>query len=226
MIYYVEDDENIRNLAVYALEQAGLQVRGFECATQLYQANAELLPELFLLDIMLPEEDGIEILKNLRKQPATAHIPVMMITAKSAEYDVVLGLDSGADDYLAKPFGMMELVSRVNALLRRWAASSSQQDEALVVGSVSLTPNCRQVFVEQRSVALTFKEFELLRFLMENVNLVFTRDHLLESIWGWGFGLNSRTVDVHIQTLRQKLGEGADIIKTVRGVGYRVSDNT
>ncbi|MDR3053677.1 MAG: response regulator transcription factor [Coriobacteriales bacterium] len=234
MIYYVEDDENIRNLAVYALEQAGLQVRGFERASQLYKANAELLPELFLLDIMLPEEDGIAILKQLRAQPATALIPVMMITAKSAEYDVVLGLDSGADDYLTKPFGMMELVSRVNALLRRGAAAgatpsptqSAQKDEAVHVGPVALIPNRRQVLVGQQAVSLTFKEFELLRFLMENVNLVFTRDHLLESIWGWDFGVNSRTVDVHIQTLRQKLGEGASIIQTVRGVGYRVSDDT
>jgi two-component system alkaline phosphatase synthesis response regulator PhoP len=221
MIYYVEDDENVRNLAVYALEQSGLEVKGFSSSDELYRAIAEATPDLFLLDIMLPGEDGIAILKNLRRQSATAVIPVMMITAKSAEYDVVTGLDNGADDYLTKPFGMMELVSRANALLRRGQAAR-RRDDSLHVGPVALSVSRRQVFVEQRDVLLTYKEFELLRFLMENVDLVFTRGHLLESIWGWNFGGNTRTVDVHIQTLRQKLGSGAGIIETIRGVGYRV----
>ncbi|MDR2108340.1 MAG: response regulator transcription factor [Coriobacteriales bacterium] len=221
MIYYVEDDENIRNLAIYALEQNGLQVRGFAASDELYRANAEALPNLFLLDIMLPDEDGIAILKNLRKHSATAEIPVMMLTAKSAEYDVVTGLDNGADDYLTKPFGMMELVSRVNALLRRGPATQ-RRDDRLSNGPVVLSTARREVTANGDAVMLTYKEFELLRFLMENAGLVFTRGHLLESIWGWDFGGNTRTVDVHVQTLRQKLGESASIIETVRGVGYRV----
>ena len=221
IIYYVEDDDNIRNLAIYALEQNGLQVHGFSSYGALCQANAEALPDLYLLDIMLPDEDGITILKKLRSQATTAEIPVMMLTAKSAEYDVVTGLDNGADDYLTKPFGMMELVSRVNALLRRGRAVQ-HKDNSLTVGSVVLSVSRREVTVNGREIQLTYKEFELLRFLMENGDLVFTRDHLLEAIWGWNFGGNTRTVDVHIQTLRQKLGEGASIIVTARGVGYRV----
>jgi len=221
MIYYVEDDENIRNLAIYALEQSGLEVKGFCASREFYNACDNELPDCILLDIMLPEEDGLSILRTLRAQKATCDIPVMMITARGAEYDIVTGLDHGADDYLTKPFGMMELVSRVNALLRRGAHAREQHSDELHIGSVVLSNSKHRVSVGGRTVNLTFKEFELLRFLMSNVDLVFTREQLLESIWGWNFEGNTRTVDVHIQTLRQKLKESADIIETIRGVGYR-----
>ncbi|MCL2756508.1 MAG: response regulator transcription factor [Coriobacteriia bacterium] len=222
MIYYVEDDENIRNLAVYALSQAGLEVKGFSSSRELYSACNTQLPDVVLLDIMLPGEDGITTLRTLRSQNVTRNLPIMMITAKSAEYDVVIGLDSGADDYLCKPFGMMELVSRVNALLRRGDRDSEHPCDEIRVGSVMLSTSRRRVMVNDKATYLTFKEFELLRFLMSNTGYVFTREHLLESVWGWNFEGNTRTVDVHIQTLRQKLAEGASIIETVRGVGYRV----
>ena len=224
VIYYVEDDENIRNLAVYALEQNGLEVRGFATARELYAACDTQLPNCVLLDIMLPEEDGIAALRTLRAQAATSEIPVMMITARSAEYDIVTGLDSGADDYLTKPFGMMELVSRVNALLRRGGRTTARLHDERCIGPVSLSPGKHMVTVDGQAITLTFKEFELLRFLMDNVGLVFTRERLLESLWGWDFEGNTRTVDVHIQTLRQKLGAGAGIIETVRGVGYRATN--
>ena len=224
MIYYVEDDENIRNLAVYALEQAGLEVKGFTSSKEMFAACDVQLPDAILLDIMLPGEDGISTLRTLRSQKATCDIPIMMITAKSAEYDVVTGLDSGADEYLTKPFGMMELVSRVNALLRRGGHGTGRQSDEIQIGVVALSDSRHRVTVDGNTIHLTFKEFELLRFLMNNPDLVFTREHLLESIWGWNFEGNTRTIDVHIQTLRQKLGEGADIIETVRGVGYRASN--
>jgi len=226
MIYYVEDDPNIRNLAVYALEQAGLTAKGFSTAQELYHACQIELPELFLLDIMLPEEDGISILRHLRSQQTTRDIPVMMLTAKGTEFDVVTGLDSGADDYLAKPFGMMELVSRVNALLRRSNRESGQDGyEVLRAQTLELSPSKRSVTVDGESVNLTFKEFELLRMLLENRGLVLSREQLLELVWGWHYSGNTRTVDVHIQTLRQKLGDASSLIETVRGVGYRVKES-
>ena len=222
MIYYVEDDLNVRNLTMYALRQAGMEVEGFSTARELYKACENKLPQLFLLDIMLPEEDGISILEHLRKQSKTAQTPVMMITAKGTEFDVVTGLDSGADDYLVKPFGMMELVSRVNALLRRHtSAQDSSADRSITVGPVTLSSKHHSVTVDGEDIALTLKEFELLRFLMENPGLVFTRDQILETLWGWSYEGNTRTIDVHIQTLRHKLGSGASIVETVRGVGYR-----
>ena len=223
MIYYVEDDLNVRNLTIYALNRAGMEVHGFATARELYEACENSLPEMFLLDIMLPEEDGISILKHLRNQPATALTPIMMMTAKGTEFDVVTGLDSGADDYLIKPFGMMELVSRVNALLRRFSSDKdSFVDKAMTIGPVTLSSRLHSVTVDGQDVMLTFKEFELLRYLMENPGLVFTRDQILETLWGWSYEGNTRTIDVHIQTLRQKLGSGASIIETVRGIGYRV----
>lgn len=226
MIYYVEDDPNIRNLATYALEQAGLKTQGFSAAEELYAACQIELPELFLLDIMLPHEDGISILRHLRDQQATKDIPVMMLTAKGTEFDVVTGLDSGADDYLAKPFGMMELVSRVNALLRRSGKESGQDGyEVLRAEGLALTPSKRSVTVNDEPVTLTFKEFELLRMLLENRGLVLSREQLLELVWGWSYSGNTRTVDVHIQTLRQKLGEAGSLIETIRGVGYRVKES-
>lgn len=222
MIYYVEDDLNIRNLTIYALKQAGMEVVGFATARELYKACDHRLPRLFLLDIMLPDEDGISILQHLRAQAATAEIPVMMITAKGTEFDVVTGLDSGADDYLIKPFGMMELVSRVNALLRRCPqAQDAQSDKGITLGSVTLSSKRHTVIVEGQEITLTLKEFELLRFLMENSGLVFSREQILETVWGWSYEGNTRTIDVHIQTLRHKLGSGASLIETVRGVGYR-----
>ncbi|HIW76591.1 MULTISPECIES: response regulator transcription factor [Gordonibacter] len=226
MIYYVEDDTNIRDLTVYALKQAGFEAQGFPAAGEFFAACKERLPELVLLDIMLPEIDGLEILHMLRAESATKHLPVMMLTAKGTEFDTVCGLDAGADDYLAKPFGMMELVSRVNALLRRASAPASAPDDELTCGPVSLTVSAHTVSVNGESVTLTLKEFDLLRTLMQNEGHVLSRSQLLEDVWGMTYVGETRTVDVHVQTLRQKLaaaGEGADaLIQTVRGVGYCV----
>ncbi|MDR0308821.1 MAG: response regulator transcription factor, partial [Coriobacteriales bacterium] len=209
---------------VYALKQAGLEVQGFGKAEEFYAAleSQAAQPELILLDIMLPDEDGIQILNHLRSQESSADIPIMMITAKGSEYDVVVGLDAGADDYMVKPFGMMELVSRVNALLRRGAKTDAADlPLPLREGDIELWPRKHMVFVAGQPVDLTLKEFDLLRFLMENPGLVFTREHLLESLWGWSFGGNTRTIDVHVQTLRHKLGPSGKLVETVRGLGYR-----
>ena len=225
MIYYVEDDTNIRDLTVYALRQAGFEAQGFPAAEEFFVACRERLPELVLLDIMLPEVDGLEILHVLRDDPATKSLPVMMLTAKGTEFDTVCGLDAGADDYLAKPFGMMELVSRVNALLRRAGAPAAARDE-LTCGPVVLTVSAHTVSVGGQPGALTLKEFDLLRALMQNEGRVLSRRQLLEDVWGVTYVGETRTVDVHVQTLRQKLAaasDGADaLIQTVRGVGYCV----
>lgn len=225
MIYYVEDDTNIRDLTVYALRQAGFEAQGFPAAEEFFVACRERLPELVLLDIMLPEVDGLEMLHVLRDDPATKRLPVMMLTAKGTEFDTVCGLDAGADDYLAKPFGMMELVSRVNALLRRAGAPAAARDE-LSCGPVVLTASAHTVSVDGQPVALTLKEFDLLRALMQNEGRVLSRRQLLEDVWGVTYVGETRTVDVHVQTLRQKLAAasvGADaLIQTVRGVGYCV----
>lgn len=225
MIYYVEDDTNIRDLTVYALTQGGFEARGFAAAGEFFAACKERLPELVLLDIMLPEVDGLEILHTLREDAATKHLPVMMLTAKGTEFDTVSGLDAGADDYLAKPFGMMELVSRVNALLRRAQAPAvAAADDELSCGPVALSTSSHTVTVGDVPVALTLKEFDLLRALLQHTGHVLSRSQLLEDVWGMTYVGETRTVDVHIQTLRQKLaaaGEGADaLICTVRGVGY------
>lgn len=230
MIYYLEDDEQIRNLTLYTLSQTGHETRGFSRAAEMDVALTQAVPDLFLLDVMLPDEDGISVLKRLRDDPRTAGVPVMMLTAKSTEYDTVTGLDAGADDYLAKPFGMMELISRVNALLRRASrdAESSVRlvsGESLEAGPISLDPASYRVVVSGEEVHLTHKEFEMLRYLMENRGIVVSRDKLLEHVWGYGIAGETRTVDAHVQTLRKKLGE-ADrdavlFIETVRGVGYR-----
>ncbi|MBC2889949.1 response regulator transcription factor [Gordonibacter massiliensis (ex Traore et al. 2017)] len=226
MIYYVEDDTNIRDLTVYALKQAGFEAAGFPAAGEFFAACKRRLPELVLLDIMLPEVDGLEILHLLREDPATKHLPVMMLTAKGTEFDTVSGLDAGADDYLAKPFGMMELVSRVNALMRRAAAPAVAADDEFSCGPVSLTVSSHDVTVDGEPVTLTLKEFDLLRTLMQNEGHVLSRRQLLEDVWGMTYVGETRTVDVHIQTLRQKLaaaGAGSDAyIQTVRGVGYCV----
>ena len=210
---------------MYALRQAGFEAQGFPAAEEFFAACKERLPELVLLDIMLPEVDGLEILHVLRDDPATKRLPVMMLTAKGTEFDTVCGLDAGADDYLAKPFGMMELVSRVNALLRRAGAPAAARDE-LSCGSVVLTASAHTVSVDGQPVALTLKEFDLLRALMQNEGRVLSRRQLLEDVWGVTYVGETRTVDVHVQTLRQKLAaasDGADaLIQTVRGVGYCV----
>lgn len=219
MIYYVEDDNNIRDLVVYTLRQTGLEARGFSAAGAFFAAVQEAMPELILLDIMLPGEDGLSILKRLRSSAQTAAIPVIMITARDTEYDTVVGLDAGADDYIAKPFGMMELVARVKAMLRRVAAKADA--ESITVNGLTVDARRHQVTVAGEPVQLTLKEFELLRFLMENRGVAFTREKLLERVWDLGYGGGTRTVDVHVQTLRQKLGAAGAMIETVRGVGYR-----
>lgn len=219
MIYCVEDDESIRELMVYTLNFTGFESRGFPDAAEFRTGMQDRLPELILLDIMLPGEDGISILKRLKASPNTAEIPVIMATAKGSEYDKVLGLDLGADDYLAKPFGMMEMVSRVKAVLRR--TGPRENKTLLSAGGITLDKSRHKVTVEGREALLTLKEYELLLLLMENPEMVFTRDRLLSSVWQADAALETRTVDVHVGTLRTKLGTAGSCIKTVRGVGYR-----
>ena len=223
MIYYVEDDENIRELVVYTLGQTGLPARGFADGAAFWTALGERLPSLILLDIMLPGEDGLAILKKLRGELRTSSIPVMMITARGAEYDKVSGLDLGADDYLAKPFGMAELVARVKALLRRASADASAA-ETLALGGLRVDQKRHAVHADGREITLTLKEFSLLTRLMERPGQVFSREQLLATVWGYEYEGGTRTVDVHIQTLRSKLGRCGEMIQTVRGVGYRLGD--
>lgn len=220
MIYCVEDDSNIRELVVYTLESTGMKARGFEDGRKFTEALAFETPELVLLDIMLPGEDGIEILKKLRNSAKTKDIPVIMVTAKGSEYEKVIGLDTGADDYITKPFGMMELVSRIKAVLRRTIREKT--DTKYRVGNLSIDVEKHKVKVDGETVTLTLKEFELLEKLMKNRHIVLTRDRLLEEIWGYDFTGETRTVDVHVRTLRQKLGTAGELIETVRGVGYRI----
>ncbi len=219
MIYCVEDDASIRELMVYALNASGFSALGLECAEALWQQLAKEQPELILLDIMLPDEDGISILKKLRAAPSTADVPVILATAKGTEFDKVIGLDLGADDYLAKPFGMMEMVSRVRAVLRR---AVKDESPALSLGALYLNPSTHMAMVDGESVELTYKEFEMLYMLMSNPGRVFTRQHFLTSIWDQDYDGETRTVDVHIRNLRQKLGKCGDYINTVRGVGYKM----
>ena len=221
MIYCVEDDNGIRDLMTYTLAVSGYEAKGFPDSTGLWEALHTVRPELIMLDIMLPGEDGITILKKLRESSATADIPVIMATAKGTEYDKVIGLDLGADDYLAKPFGMMEMVSRVRAVLRRSAPHSSG---VLTVGPIALDVVRHRVTVGGNEVTLTLKEFELLRLFAENKGVVFTRDQLLAHIWGVDYIGETRTVDVHIGTLHTKLGDAGELIETVRGVGYRMEE--
>jgi two-component system alkaline phosphatase synthesis response regulator PhoP len=219
MIYYVEDDNNIRDLVIYTLGQAGFDAMGFEDASAFFVACKEQRPELVLLDIMLPNEDGITILKRLKADSNTADLPVIMVTAKGTEYDKVIGLDTGADDYITKPFGMIELVARIKALLRRTVPKPSTK--ALSYGELTLDVRKHIVTVQAKPVTLTFKEFELLHFWMENNGTAFSREHLLTTVWDYGYDGGTRTVDVHVQTLRQKLGDCGTMIETVRGIGYR-----
>lgn len=220
MIFCVEDDNAIRDLMIYALQSAGFEAEGFGDGAALFGALKKETPQLILLDIMLPGEDGISILKKLRRQPETAEIPVIMATAKGTEYDKVIGLDLGADDYLAKPFGMMEMISRIRAVLRR--ALPREKETCLKAGALELNLETYIVLVNGERVQLTLKEYQLLRTFMEHPGRVFTRDQLLEIVWGMDYIGETRTVDVHIGTLRTKLGECGDYIETVRGVGYRM----
>lgn len=223
-IFCVEDDPGIRELMVYTLRASGYEAVGFASAAPLWEALKTSLPQLIILDIMLPGEDGIAILKKLKARPDTAAVPVIMASAKGTEYDKVIALDLGADDYLAKPFGMMEMVSRVKAVLRRVAPKGS--NAVLCAGGLCMNLAEHTVTVEGHRVELTLKEYELLRFFMENIGLAFTRDHLMTRIWGNDFVGETRTVDVHIGTLRTKLGSCGEYIKTVRGVGYRMETST
>ena len=219
LIYLVEDDNSIRELVAYTLQSAGFRAEGFEKPSAFWHACETQLPDLVLLDLMLPEEDGISILKKLRQAPETRKMPIILLTAKSSEYDKVMGLENGADDYVAKPFSMMELLARVKALLRR---VEKEESVGMTVGELSVDKTRHEVLAKGVSVTLTLKEFELLCLLMENKGKVLTRDQLLNSIWGYEFDGENRTVDVHIRTLRQKLGPCGEYIETVRGVGYKV----
>ena len=223
MIYYVEDEKNIRELVEYALLANGFEIRCFADGVSFWQGlREEKNPELILLDIMLPGENGMEILHRLKETAATKDIPVIMVTAKGSEYDKVLGLDSGADDYIAKPFGMMELVSRIKAVLRR--TKKEEVDTDLSYQDIRICNASHKVFVGDEEVELTKKEYNLLSYLIRNQGVVLTRDQLLNSIWGYDFDGETRTVDVHVRSLRQKLGNAGDCVTTVRGIGYRIGE--
>ena len=224
MIYCVEDDSNIRELVVYTLETTGYKARGFEDGKAFLEALALETPELVLMDIMLPGEDGMALLKRLKASAKTQDSPVIMMTAKGSEYDKVLGLDSGADDYVTKPFGMMELISRIKAVLRRTEKNAMKIEDKIVLNGLTIDVKKHEVTVEGEPVSLTLKEFELLRRMMKNLGIVLTRDQLLEDIWGYDFDGETRTVDVHVRTLRQKLGKAGELIETVRGVGYKMRE--
>ena len=218
MIYLLEDDDSIRELVIYTLNSQGMEARGFARPTAFWEAMGEQTPSLALLDVMLPEEDGISVLKKLRASAHTARLPIIMLTAKGTEYDKVLGLDAGADDYVTKPFGMMELLSRIRALLRR----TERNDALYRCGQLTVDPGSHTVLVGDREVALTQKEFEVLYLLLKNKGQVLSRERLIEDVWGYAFTGESRTVDVHVRTLRQKLGEAGACIETVRGYGYKI----
>lgn len=220
MIYCVEDDDKIRELIKYALDSTGLCATGFSDGAEFWKALSVERPELILLDIMLPGEDGVAILKKLKSNSAWKEIPVILVSAKATEFDKVIGLDTGADDYITKPFGMMELLSRVKAVLRRF--TSIQQANSRQIGKIRIDMEQHTVYVNEVEVALTLKEYDLLNYMMEHPGIVSTRDCLLGKIWGYDFDGETRTVDVHIRTLRQKLAEAGAMIETVRGVGYRM----
>lgn len=224
MIYILEDDASIREMVIYALESQNMSVRGYERPSDFWKALDVQLPDLLLLDIMLPEEDGLTILKKLRTNSHWRTVPVIMLTARNTEFDKVVGLDSGADDFVAKPFGMMELLARIRAVLRR--TEKEQQPDQLRYGSIVLSMSRREVLVNNTEVILTYKEFELLSLLMMNIGQVLSRNTLMDRVWGGEFPRENRTLDVHIRTLRAKLGEAGEMINTVRGVGYKLEDIT
>lgn len=223
-IYVVEDDKNIREIEGFALKNVGYQVEEFECARDFYARLAEKKPDLVLLDVMLPDEDGLDIVQKLRRRVETKQVPIIMVTAKTTEIDKVKGLDMGADDYMTKPFGVMELISRVKALLRRSGARESAE-KVMTLGTVSLDRERHAVMVDGMPCELTYKEYELLKLLLTNAGIVTTREVILEKVWGIDFEGESRTLDMHIKTLRQKLKDAGSMIKTVRNVGYIMSDS-
>lgn len=225
MIYLVEDDESIRELVIYTLKSQGFEAKGFEAKgferpSHFWKAMEKEEPALLLLDVMLPEEDGISILKKLRMRPDTRKLPIIMLTAKSSEYDTVVGLDSGADDYIPKPFRMMELISRIRALLRRAEDDGAEEYQT---GNLYVCPSRHIATVDKKNVNLTLKEYEVLCLLLKNSGTVLSRTQLLNQVWGYEFDGESRTVDVHIRTLRQKLGSAGELVETVRGVGYKIN---
>lgn len=220
MIYLVEDDESIRELVIYTLKSQGFDAKGFERPSLFWKELEKEHPSLLLLDVMLPEEDGISILKKLRVRPDTRRLPVIMLTARGSEYDTVIGLDSGADDYIPKPFRMMELISRIRALLRRTEDNGAEEYQA---GNLYVCPARHVVTVDNQNINLTLKEYEVLCLLLKNSGTVLSRTQLLNQVWGYEFDGESRTVDVHIRTLRQKLGTAGDLVETVRGVGYKIN---
>ena len=225
MIYLLEDDSSIRELVIYALSGMGMQAKGFERPSHLRAAMKEQLPELLILDLMLPEEDGFSVLRGLRAAPDTRSLPVIILTANSSEFDTITALDCGADDYISKPFGVMELIARVKAVLRRsnnTYATTGEGEKALTEGALSVYPDKHTVTVEGEEVLLTYKEFELLCLFLKNKGVVLSRDKILRNVWGYEFDGENRTVDVHIRSLRTKLGSCGALIETVRGVGYKI----
>ena len=220
MIWCVDDDNTIRDIEVYALTQTGFEAKGFADGVSMLEALKTEKPELIVLDIMLPGKDGVEILKEIRSNPETRKIPVIMATAKGTEMDKIQGLDTGADDYLVKPFGVMEMVSRIKAVLRR--CEPDEKEEVLSIGKITLSDKEHLVTVNGEKVVLTFKEFEILKLFMSNPGIVFSRDKLLSEVWGIHYLGESRTVDMHIKTLRQKFGDAGALIETVIGVGYKM----
>lgn len=223
LIYMLEDDDSIRQFVLYALKNSGFEAVGFDRPSAFFSAMAKEIPTLVLLDIMLPEQDGMEVLHLLRQNSRTARVPVIMLTAKSSEYDKVMALDTGADDYLSKPFGTMELISRIKALIRRTTNSSAvKEDGEYSACGLTVSKSKHTVTANGKPVTLTYKEFELLCYLFSNMGKVLSRDDILKNVWEYNFITENRTVDVHIRTLRSKLGDCADVIETVRGVGYKI----
>ena len=220
MIYLLEDDDSIRKLVLYGLDSQGFQAKGFALPSEFWRAMDAEMPELILLDIMLPEEDGLSILRKLRARPATKRLPIIMLTAKNSEYDRVIGLDHGADDFVSKPFSMLELIARIRAVLRR--AEPAQANGDFSLGLLFVSPDRHEVKVGGKDVTLTNKEFELLCLLLRNKGIVLTRATLMDRVWGFESERENRTLDVHIRTLRVKLGEAGSYIETVRGIGYKI----
>lgn len=220
LVYVVEDDVNICEIEGFSLKNSGYQVEEFECAKKFWERINQKLPDIILMDVMLPDEDGLTIVKKLRQRSDTRRIPVLMVTAKTSELDRVKGLDIGADDYLVKPFGVMELISRVKALLRR--TINLNDTKIYTLGNIQMDDEKRRVLVDVESVELTFKEYELLKYFMSNVGIVLQREDIMVRVWGTDYEGESRTLDMHIKTLRKKLGESGNRIKTVRNVGYRM----
>ena len=220
MIYLLEDDDSIRKLVLYGLDSQGFQAKGFALPSEFWRAMDAEMPELVLLDIMLPEEDGLSILRKLRARPATKRLPIIMLTAKNSEYDRVIGLDHGADDFVSKPFSILELIARIRAVLRRAEPAQASGDFSL--GLLFVSPDRHEVKVGGKDVTLTNKEFELLCLLLRNKGIVLTRATLMDRVWGFESERENRTLDVHIRTLRVKLGEAGSYIETVRGIGYKI----